>query len=96
MVFKTTAIDHSAIPPATTQSYERLGESLPLPDEIETTHVGLQRCWHLDGAVLLLVVVQDCSHRPGQCQAGSVESVDELRLPAFVPVTNVEPLKKAE
>src|SRR5919201_1024573 len=28
-----------------------------LPDEIETTHIGLQRCWHRDRAVLLLVVV---------------------------------------
>ena len=50
------------------------------PDFAGAVHVRAQRVRNDDGAVLLLVVLQNRNQRAADGQAGSVQRVDELRL----------------
>ena len=49
-------------------------------DDFLSAHVGPEDLGDGDGAVLVLVVLEDGNHRPGQGESGTVEGVDELAL----------------
>src|SRR5436189_55920 len=63
----------------------------PRPDAF-LAHPRLEDLWNLDGAVGLLVVLQDGQDGPGDGDRGAVERVDEARpLLTWRPVADVEP-----
>src|SRR5207237_6362975 len=68
-VFKTAAINHSAIPPRKSLSRNFFG----------AVHVRAQGGRNSDRTVLLLVILQDGDERPADRESGSVQGVDEIR-----------------
>ena len=82
-VFKTAAIDRSAIPPATcrcARSTDRAAVDYRTPADHLEAHVGAQRLGHDDGAVGLLVVLEDGNQRAADGEARAVQRVRRARL----------------
>src|SRR2546429_2601437 len=63
------------------------------PNDVESAHVGPQRRGYSDGAVLLLIILDDRDNRAREGQAGSIEGVDELRLATLLPEADVGPAR---
>src|SRR5438445_8660100 len=58
-------------------------------DDVETAHVRTQRLWHPDGAVLLLVILEDRHHRARQGESGAIQRVHEVNLAILPPIPDV-------
>src|ERR1700694_2992325 len=59
------------------------------PDDVETAHVCAQYRGYSDGAVLLLVILNDGDHRAREGETGPIQRVHEIDLSVLAPVTDV-------
>src|ERR1700730_2958159 len=59
------------------------------PNDVESAHVEAQRGGYPDGAVLLLIILDDRDHGAGQREAGAIERVHELWLSALFPIPGI-------
>src|SRR5260370_6106870 len=48
------------------------------PDDVETAHVRTQRPGYPDGAILLLVILNDCDHRARERETGAIQRVYKI------------------
>ena len=71
-VFKTAALNHSAISPC-----------LTLDDPLQSTHVGTEDSGNSQGTVGFLIIFEDGDEGAADRQPGAVDGMDEFRLGAF-------------